>query len=126
MDWSAHYPDCKDPVVEILDVGCGFGGLTVSLSTICPQELTLGLEIRPKVCEFVRLKIQALRQKHPGQVCDLLTALMALVQQHISATHKCNAISASLFQTRPGTVDVDFGMTCAAEKDVLLLSRSSF
>lgn len=68
MNWSKHYPTISEPKVTIVDVGCGFGGLTISLSEIFPEELTLAMEIRPKVCEYVRLRIEALREKHPGKV----------------------------------------------------------
>lgn len=84
--------------VNFLDVGCGFGGLTgkngalvhvsfamfanaddappfataVALGALFPDKLTLALEIRPKVTEYVRLRIEALRSEHPGQVRLLL------------------------------------------------------
>ena len=77
MDWTKeHYPDWKNkkndncssnnPVPTVLDIGCGFGGLTVALSTILPDETILGMEIRTKVTEFVRLRILALRKDVPG------------------------------------------------------------
>ena len=66
MDWSAHYPGMSDHRVQILDIGCGFGGLTVALSKLFPQSLVLGMEIRAKVCEYVRLRIEALREEEPG------------------------------------------------------------
>ena len=28
MEWKTLYPQIPNPVVEIADVGCGFGGLT--------------------------------------------------------------------------------------------------
>ncbi|OQS01700.1 tRNA (guanine-N(7)-)-methyltransferase [Achlya hypogyna] len=62
MDWSTHYPNIDAPKVEFLDVGCGFGGLTIALATLFPENLTLAMEIRPKVTEYVRLRIDALRQ----------------------------------------------------------------
>ncbi|KAG7346574.1 tRNA guanine-N7-methyltransferase [Nitzschia inconspicua] len=66
MDWSLeHYPNNSAPTV--LDVGCGFGGLTVALATILPEERILGMEIRAKVTEYVRLRIVALRKEHLGQ-----------------------------------------------------------
>lgn len=66
MDWSPYFPGLKDPRVDFLDIGCGFGGLTVALATLFPDQLTLGMEIRPKVCEFVKLKCEALRKENPG------------------------------------------------------------
>ncbi len=45
----------------------GFGGLTVALAKEYPDKLVLGMEIRPKVCEYVKLRIDALREEFPGQ-----------------------------------------------------------
>ena len=50
----------------VLDIGCGFGGLTIKLATLLPDEVILGMEIRAKVCEYVRLRIVAHRKEHPG------------------------------------------------------------
>jgi len=52
---------------DVLDVGCGFGGLTMALSHVLPNNTILGLEIRAKVTEYVRLRIVAQRKEHPGQ-----------------------------------------------------------
>ena len=52
---------------NVLDVGCGFGGLTLSLSPLLPNHTILGLEIRAKVTEYVRLRIVAQRKDNPGQ-----------------------------------------------------------
>mmetsp|Transcript_21763 Transcript_21763/g.37365 ORF Transcript_21763/g.37365 Transcript_21763/m.37365 type:complete len:312 (+) Transcript_21763:121-1056(+) len=52
---------------DVLDVGCGFGGLTMALSPALPDNTILGLEIRAKVTEYVRLRIVAQRKEHPGQ-----------------------------------------------------------
>lgn len=68
MDWSSHFPKIENPKVTFLDIGCGFGGLTVTLAKDFPKELTLAMEIRPKVCEFVKLRIDALRSQHEGEV----------------------------------------------------------
>ena len=66
MDWSVdHYPNGNVPTV--LDIGCGFGGLTLALATVLPEETILGMEIRAKVTEYVRLRIVASRKEHPGQ-----------------------------------------------------------
>lgn len=40
-------------VVRFVDVGCGFGGLTIALATLYPDRLVLGLEIRAKVLECI-------------------------------------------------------------------------
>ena len=95
MDWTEdHYPEHPslkgDPDDEdatfaynfsslavrpdVLDVGSGFGRLTMALSESLPERTILGLEIRPKVAEFVRLRILAQRNEHPThyQNCSVL------------------------------------------------------
>jgi tRNA (guanine-N7-)-methyltransferase len=73
MDWSSHYPNLtssepsKKIVPTVLDVGCGFGGLTIALATLLPEQVILGLEIRAKVAEYVRLRIVAHRKEYPGK-----------------------------------------------------------
>ncbi|KAL9188434.1 hypothetical protein ACHAXT_006812 [Thalassiosira profunda] len=59
---------------DVLDVGCGFGGLTLALATALPRNTVLGLEIRTKVAEYVRLRIVAQRKEHPGkyQNCSVM------------------------------------------------------
>lgn len=60
MDWSEYYPDfvaegssvgdvdalgLPKPIqkkVEVVDIGCGFGGLLVSLAPLLPDTLMLG------------------------------------------------------------------------------------
>lgn len=56
MDWSSYYPSYVDEEaprdeskpprmkqdVEIVDIGCGFGGLLVGLAPIFPDKLILG------------------------------------------------------------------------------------
>lgn len=41
----------------IADIGCGFGGLTVSLSTALPDKYIIAVEIRDKVVDIVRKRI---------------------------------------------------------------------
>ncbi|GAA6011555.1 hypothetical protein JCM10207_002657 [Rhodosporidiobolus poonsookiae] len=81
MDWSTHFPTFFDPPategagsgagkgkkVEFADVGCGFGGLSISLAPLFPETLMLGLEIRVQVTQYVSDKIRALRL-NPGSV----------------------------------------------------------
>lgn len=103
MDWSPYYPNFiasgqnksageldEEAVkkatsnVEILDIGCGFGGLLMALSPLLPNTLMLGisspvqqqrglvltamlhvgLEIRSKVSQFVQDLIQSSRSEN--------------------------------------------------------------
>lgn len=59
-DWL--YPPHQPVPPTVLDVGCGFGGLTMRLAELLPRETVLGLEIRAKVAEYVRLRIVAARR----------------------------------------------------------------
>ncbi|KAI5831481.1 hypothetical protein K523DRAFT_414983 [Schizophyllum commune Tattone D] len=59
MDWSAHYPSGQPP--EWADIGCGFGGLLISLAPLYPNTGMLGMEIRVQVSEYVHDRIEALR-----------------------------------------------------------------
>lgn len=47
--------------VDIIDIGCGFGGLLVAMGPAVPNSLMLGLEIRTQVTEYVQERIRALR-----------------------------------------------------------------
>lgn len=47
----------------VVDVGCGFGGLTVALAEAYPEERVLGLEIRAKVTDYVRARVRAIDAK---------------------------------------------------------------
>lgn len=76
MDWSELYPHffkqnssdpAETPKVEFADIGCGYGGLLVELSTLFPDQLMLGMEIRVKVSDYVRDRIKALRESDPGK-----------------------------------------------------------
>ncbi|CAH0748304.1 unnamed protein product [Diatraea saccharalis] len=67
-DWTALYPILYENgkrKVEFLDVGCGYGGLLVTLSPMFPEKLMLGLEIRVKVSDYVNDRIKALRIQQP-------------------------------------------------------------
>lgn len=58
MDWSRHFPAYVDPDsskltlsgarklvkdVEVVDIGCGFGGLLVGLAPVLPETLMVGM-----------------------------------------------------------------------------------
>ncbi|KYQ88789.1 tRNA (guanine-N7-)-methyltransferase [Tieghemostelium lacteum] len=68
-DWSKKYPELSSELkegerikVQVADVGCGYGGLTVSLSQTLPDKVILGMEIRAKVVEYVEGRIEKLRE----------------------------------------------------------------
>ncbi|KAM0945883.1 putative tRNA (guanine(46)-N(7))-methyltransferase [Dioscorea sansibarensis] len=80
VDYAQHFPhffpsemcdhdkcDAPVPKVRFADIGCGFGGLLVSLSTLFPDVLMIGMELRDKVSEYVKERILALRASNPGQ-----------------------------------------------------------
>ncbi|KAK1549843.1 hypothetical protein Q3G72_008769 [Acer saccharum] len=75
VDFSLHYPQffpsssevgCSKKI-QFADIGCGFGGLLISLSTLFPETLMIGMELRDKVTEYVKERILALRGSNPGQ-----------------------------------------------------------
>lgn len=71
-DWSSHYPKFfeqhrtqgmpGEPLVRFADVGCGFGGLLLKLSTLFPEKLAVGMELRDKVTEYVKERVESLRK----------------------------------------------------------------
>lgn len=75
VDYSLHFPQLfqsSDQAgcalkVEFADIGCGFGGLLISLSTLFPKTLMIGMELRDKVTEYVKERILALRLANPGE-----------------------------------------------------------
>ncbi|KAH9493326.1 tRNA (guanine-N(7)-)-methyltransferase, variant 2 [Dermatophagoides farinae] len=71
VDWSSFYPlymnNENGSKVEFLDIGCGYGGLLIELSSLYPESLMLGIEIRQKVSDYVVERIRALRVQNPGK-----------------------------------------------------------
>ncbi|CAI0438792.1 unnamed protein product [Linum tenue] len=69
VDYTAHFPqvDSSSKRIQFADVGCGFGGLLISLATLFPETLMVGMELRDKVTEYVKERILALRVTNPGQ-----------------------------------------------------------
>ena len=78
MNWSLYYPiqtehfsNEQNCPVDFVDIGCGYGGLLVILSTKFPDKRILGLEIRVKVFDYVQDRIKALRAQHPGSYTNI-------------------------------------------------------
>ena len=73
IDWEALYREAfaearekgeAPPLVTVADVGCGFGGLLTKLSPLTPRgELLVGLELRSKVCDYVRQRAAVARAR---------------------------------------------------------------
>lgn len=61
VDWATHYPAFSDTgkVPEFADIGCGFGGLLITLASLFLNQK--GMEIRVQVSEYVKDRIEALR-----------------------------------------------------------------
>ncbi|KAL2012904.1 hypothetical protein VTN00DRAFT_429 [Thermoascus crustaceus] len=78
MNWATHFPAFVDPDpnstnlsgarnlikdVEVVDIGCGYGGLLVGLAPLLPDTLMVGMEIRTQVLEYLTTRINVLRQQ---------------------------------------------------------------
>jgi len=93
MDWSEHYPAFtgtgKTP--EFADVGCGFGGLLITLAPLFPDCLLLGLEIRVQVTQYVEDRIAALRRTKPEAPLEATTEAEIGPYQNVSVV-RANAM----------------------------------
>eukprot|EP00042_Codosiga_hollandica_P045051 m.452048 g.452048 ORF g.452048 m.452048 type:complete len:257 (-) comp56925_c0_seq4:1111-1881(-) len=88
--WSELYPahfseETEAPLTEhaavrFLDVGCGYGGLLVELGSMFPDHLSLGMEIRVKVSDYVKARIAALRTNSPGQYQNIAVLRMNVMK----------------------------------------------
>ncbi|XP_017035311.1 tRNA (guanine-N(7)-)-methyltransferase [Drosophila kikkawai] len=64
VDWHAMYPNIQEgQQVSFADIGCGYGGFLVTLGEMFPEKLSIGMEIRVKVSDYVVDRIKALRHK---------------------------------------------------------------
>lgn len=55
-------PSTTSPVVNIVDIGCGYGGLLYNMSEhLSEGDVAIGMEIRDKVANFVGERIKTLR-----------------------------------------------------------------
>lgn len=69
-------PHINSLQVNILDVGCGYGGLLFNLSTVIEKDdLALGLEIRDKVSNYVGERIRAIRSNSMGEECSNISVI---------------------------------------------------
>ncbi|KAJ4293769.1 tRNA (guanine-N(7)-)-methyltransferase (tRNA(m7G46)-methyltransferase) [Collariella sp. IMI 366227] len=123
MDWSSLYPnyivDDKQQTetttspslvslpkplsqpVEVADIGCGFGGLTVALATAMPSTLILGLEIRVSVTQFVEDRIKALRAQAAEAAAEATTTTTSPQPQPQHDYHNAAVLRANTMKFLP-------------------------
>ena len=64
VKWAELFPGWREGAsVDMVDVGCGFGGLLEHLSPAWPDRFILGLEIRDRVVEAVEDRLRKLQEK---------------------------------------------------------------
>ncbi|ETS00361.1 hypothetical protein M419DRAFT_83538 [Trichoderma reesei RUT C-30] len=107
MDWSSYYPafvdeeapreESKPPRmkqdVEVVDIGCGFGGLLVGLAPVLPDKLILGLEIRTTVTQFVQERIWALRAQNADKLYQNAACIRANTMKFLPNFFKKSQLS---------------------------------
>ncbi|UYI26359.1 tRNA (guanine-N(7)-)-methyltransferase [Encephalitozoon cuniculi] len=57
IDWSSYFRMNRRP--DFVDIGCGYGKFLMKVAEKNPEHSILGLEIRDKVCEYVKTRIEA-------------------------------------------------------------------
>ena len=90
---SKYYPKlaaesvATPPRITQVDVGCGYGSLLLGLAVVFPDELILGIEIRPKIVEYVQKRCLALRHEaRTGKVVSEGAAANGVVLNAAAAT----------------------------------------
>ena len=107
MDWSQYYDLSRlkadsDKSVRFADIGCGYGGLLLQLSELYPDKLSLGMEIRVKVSDYVQDRIKALRLQHTdnyNNIACIRTNAMKYLPNFFNKAQVSNFIFFSLLYT---------------------------
>lgn len=103
MDWASHYPAFVDPDaskinlggtrkltkdVEVVDIGCGFGGLLVGLAPLLPDTLMVGMFINTSIQSArvtpIKHFISCLYTNHPSGM-EIRVSVLEYVRSRISA-----------------------------------------
>ncbi|PYI24044.1 hypothetical protein BO86DRAFT_368741 [Aspergillus japonicus CBS 114.51] len=118
MDWASHFPAYVNPDpsqtnligtrkllkdVEIVDIGCGFGGLLVGLAPLLPETLMVGMEIRVSVLDYLSTRIQALRAQQQQLQSTQGTSTTTSTTQAITDTTAAPAAESTAMETEPLT-----------------------
>jgi tRNA G46 methylase TrmB len=84
MDWATHFPAFVNPDpsqtnlagarklikdVEVVDIGCGFGGLLVGLAPVLPDTLMVGMNISYLGATIGRAYFEANETNRNGDPC---------------------------------------------------------
>ncbi|AFN84122.1 putative S-adenosylmethionine-dependent [Encephalitozoon romaleae SJ-2008] len=64
VDWASYFEINRRP--DFVDIGCGYGKFLMKVAEKNPGRNVLGLEIRDKVCAYVRANIENLRIPNAG------------------------------------------------------------
>ncbi|KAF9223573.1 putative methyltransferase [Gyrodon lividus] len=93
IDWIEHYPTfaASGKTPEFADIGCGFGGLLISLAPLFPDTLMLGIEIRVQVTQYVQDRIAALRATSAAPAESPTSSSTATPYQNVSVV-RANAM----------------------------------
>jgi len=101
--WDEQYPERGERQVEILDIGCGYGGLLIQLAPHFPESLLLGLEIRVKVSDYVMDRVKALRnnakvspETHPADFQNV-ACIRTNAMKHLPCFFKKGQLSTLFF-----------------------------
>ncbi|KAJ1920395.1 tRNA (guanine-N(7)-)-methyltransferase (tRNA(m7G46)-methyltransferase) [Mycoemilia scoparia] len=95
------YPQRDTKKIEFADIGCGFGGLLVSLSPLFPDTLMLGMEIRMKVVTYVQKRIEALRDiQHSLETRKMKGENIEIVNPKLKIQQEIEALEAEASSTK--------------------------
>ncbi|KAG6840929.1 hypothetical protein C0991_003187 [Blastosporella zonata] len=94
IDWAKHYPTYANTgkLPEFADVGCGFGGLLITLAPLFPDTLMLGMEIRVQVTQYVEDRIAALRVNAASEAASSSTEVSRAVHYQNISVVRANAM----------------------------------
>ncbi|EIW84142.1 putative methyltransferase [Coniophora puteana RWD-64-598 SS2] len=99
LNWDVYFPafSSSGKTPEFADIGCGFGGLLISLATLYPETLMLGMEIRVQVTQYVEDRIAALRATSSGANYQNVSVVRANAMKFLPNFFPKHSLSALFF-----------------------------